>query len=64
MRIGCICPLFAICETISTSISQDDYNMEAAFCARKACAMYDDDNNCCAILTIAPRMGGRDDGEE
>lgn len=48
-----ICPLFRVGEMISGYSDVSD-------CIKNCCAWYDDENECCAILTLA-RNGGNDD---
>jgi hypothetical protein len=50
-----ICPLFRVGEMISGYSDVSD-------CIKNCCAWYDDENECCAILTLA-RKGGNDNVE-
>ena len=57
-----MCPIRRIKKAIRETAGDFDANTGAGCFA--ACTWYDHENECCAILTIAQRIGGRDDGEE
>lgn len=51
-----ICPLFLVGEMISGYSDVGD-------CIGNRCAWYDDENECCAILTLAWKGGTNREGE-
>lgn len=51
-----ICPLFRVGEMIS------GYS-EVGDCIKKCCAWYDDENECCALVTLARKGGVNREGE-
>lgn len=57
------CPLCVVAEMIGAAISRTEYDPDWVECDKEYCAWYDEENDCCAITTIAQRMGGRNDGE-
>ena len=58
------CPLYVVSEMLGAAITQTKYQADNTECDEEYCAWYDEENDCCAITTIAQRMGGRDDGKE
>ena len=56
------CPLFVISEMISAAMTQSKYDIDNTTCDEEACAWYDDENECCAMLSLA-QSRGKDGGE-
>lgn len=59
-----MCPFLILGEMIEAAITQSKYDPSAAVCDEECCAWYDDENECCAILTLARKGGSGNEAAE
>lgn len=54
-----ICPICILADAIQPVDGTEEESQEAVRCFAN-CAWYDEDNDCCAILTLAMKRGSHD----